>query len=282
MAVLPVFHTITDLRAFGAECRARGETVALVPTMGALHDGHLTLVREGLKRADHVIASVFVNPTQFGPNEDFEAYSRTLETDCEKLAAVGAAGVFAPSVDEMYPDGFSTSLHVSGITETLEGEHRPGHFDGVATVVTKLLLQAQPDVALFGEKDYQQLQLIKRFVADLNIPVEIIGVPIVRAESGLALSSRNAYLSAEEKEIATALSWTLFAMSDKVAKGENLESVQQWGLAEITQAGFAKIDYLAIRDAATLQPVAVKEGKDLRILVAAFLGKARLIDNVAA
>lgn len=278
-----VFHTVADLRAFVKDARAAGQTVALVPTMGALHEGHLTLARAGLKRADVVIATVFVNPTQFGPNEDFAAYPRQLDADVEKLAAEGVQAVFAPAVEEMYPEGAATTVSVRGVTETLEGVCRPGHFDGVATVVTKLLLQALPDIALFGEKDYQQLQLIKRLTADLDIPVEIVGVPIVRdPQSGLALSSRNAYLSAAELEQAGALNKTLFAMADKIAAGEPLDSVQDWGMAQIRAAGFEKIDYLEIRDAATLVPVAEKADKPLRILVAAFCGKARLIDNVAA
>ncbi|MCB9988059.1 MAG: pantoate--beta-alanine ligase [Rhodospirillales bacterium] len=277
-----VLRTISDLRAFVKKQRSGGKRIALVPTMGALHEGHLTLAREGLKRADLVITTIFVNPTQFGPNEDFDAYPRTLEADVEKLAGIGVQAVFVPAVEEMYPKGAMTNVFVKGVTETLEGLCRPGHFDGVATIVTKLLLQALPDIALFGEKDYQQLQVIKRLSADLDIPAEIIGVPTVREESGLALSSRNAYLSPEQKEIAVALSRTLKAMSQKIAAGEPLAAVQSWGKARIEGAGFDKIDYLEIRDAVSLQPVSEKGAQPLRVLVAAFLGKARLIDNVAA
>ncbi len=276
-----ILKDVAALRSFVKEQRGAGKTIALVPTMGALHEGHLTLTREGFKRADIVITTIFVNPTQFGPNEDFDAYPRTLEADVEKLAAEGVQAVFAPSVPDMYPEGSATTVSVKGITETLEGICRPGHFDGVATIVAKLLLQALPDIALFGEKDYQQLQVIKRLTADLDIPVAIIGVTTVREESGLALSSRNAYLTPEQKDIAVAISRTLKAMSARIADGEPLDSVQSWGAAQIESAGFDKIDYLEIRDAATLQPVPEKAG-DLRILVAAFLGKARLIDNVAA
>ena len=287
LAYLPaepvVLRTVGDLRAFVRACRGRGETVALVPTMGALHDGHLTLAREGLKRADNVIVSIFVNPTQFGPHEDFEAYPRQPAQDIQKLSAVGAQAVFLPTTAEMYPEGASTSVHVKGITETLEGVCRPGHFDGVATIVTKLLLQALPDLALFGEKDYQQLQLIKQVVEDLNIPVDIVGVPIVRdPESGLALSSRNAYLSPAELVIAGTLNKTLFAMAEKIAAGKSLEAIRTWGVTQIKQAGFGNIDYLEIRDAQTLIPVTEKDDRPLRILVAAFLGRTRLIDNVEA
>ncbi|MCB9990088.1 MAG: pantoate--beta-alanine ligase [Rhodospirillales bacterium] len=275
---LVVLRTISDLRAWRERLRAAGKTLAMVPTMGALHDGHLELVRQGFEKADAVLASIFVNPTQFAPHEDLDAYPRTWDADLEKLTALGTQAIFYPSVSEMYPDGFVTNVSVGGVSGPLEGAHRPGHFDGVATVVSKLLLMALPDAALFGEKDWQQLQVIKRMTADLNIPVEICGVPIVRDENGLALSSRNAYLSAEQYKIACALNKTLFAMAEKIRAGQDHETVQRWGVNEIEQAGFDKIDYLEIRDAASLS---MPCDKALRILVAAKLGKARLIDNVA-
>lgn len=272
-----ILKTVTALRDFVTQQRRKGQNIALVPTMGALHDGHLELVRQGLDRVDIVIVSIFVNPTQFGPGEDLDAYPRTWEADLEKLTQQGAQAVFYPSAVEMYPDGFQTSVSVAGVSEPLEGTHRPGHFDGVATVVAKLLLQAQPDIALFGEKDWQQLQVIKRMVIDLNIPAAIIGVPTMRDENGLALSSRNAYLSAAEYDMACQLNKVLFAMADKIKGGESITDVQQWGLARLKESGFARIDYLEVRDAASLQPPG---NGALRILAAVQCGKARLIDNV--
>ncbi len=274
---LQVFEKVTDLRAFVAQRRAEGQTVALVPTMGALHDGHLELVRQGLERADCVITSIFVNPTQFAPNEDFSAYPRTWDADLAKLESVGAHGIFYPDAAEMYPEGFATNISVSGVSEPLEGAHRPGHFDGVATVVAKLLLQALPDFALFGEKDWQQLQVIKRMASDLNIPAQIIGVPTVRDHNGLALSSRNAYLDDRQYDIAVSLNITLFAMAERLRAGEALQDVQEWGVNALKQAGFDGIDYLEVRDAASLQSPGEAP---LRILAAVKLGKARLIDNV--
>lgn len=272
-----VLKTVESLRAFVAQQRQNDQKIALVPTMGALHEGHLELVRQGLEQAGCVIVSIFVNPTQFGPNEDLNAYPRTWDADLEKLAAISAHAVFYPSVDEMYPDGFQTNITVSDVSKPLEGAHRPGHFDGVATVVSKLLLQCLPDIALFGEKDWQQLQVIKRMTADLNIPVNVIGVPTVRDENGLALSSRNAYLSEDEYHIAIQLNKILFAMADKVSAAEDIESTQQWGFEKLEEAGFESIDYLEICDAGTLGKPDVD---NLRILAAVKCGKARLIDNV--
>lgn len=277
-----VIQTVAALRAFVAKARAAGKSIALVPTMGALHDGHLELVRQGQVRTDIVIASIFVNPAQFGPNEDFKAYPRTWDADLAKLASVGANAVFYPSVAQMYPEGFNTSVHVSGVSEGLCGGSRPGHFDGVATVVSKLLLQCLPDVALFGEKDYQQLCVIRRMVADLNIPVAIEGVPTVRDQNGLALSSRNQYLDETQYGVAVQLNKTLFAMAGRIVEGEMLSKVTDWGLTQFEAAGFDKVDYLEVRDARTLAPVTAKEGRALRILAAVYLGRARLIDNVAA
>ena len=273
-----VLQTLADLRRWRSLLRSSGKRLAFVPTMGALHEGHLELVRQGMKKADAVLVSIFVNPTQFAPHEDLAAYPRTWDADLEKLTALGVHGVFCPSVSEIYPDGFSTAVSVSGISAPLEGAHRPGHFDGVATVVAKLLLMALPDMALFGEKDWQQLQVVRRMVADLNIPVDVEGVPIVRDENGLALSSRNAYLSEEQYKIACVLNKTLFTMVDKIKAGESYPEVRQWGIERLEQAGFDGIDYLEIRDAGTLELPGEKS--PLRLLAAVMLGRARLIDNV--
>ncbi len=277
----PIFRTVSALRAQVAAWRADGLRVALVPTMGALHEGHLTLVRQGLRKADRVVASVFVNPTQFGPNEDFAAYPRREAEDAALLAGAGASGLYAPTVAEMYPDGFATSITVSGVSEGLCGTVRPGHFSGVATVVTKLLLQAGPDLALFGEKDYQQLQVIRRVVRDLDLPVAIEGVPTVREADGLALSSRNAYLTPEQRAIAPALHRVLSAVAERLAAGETAAALTAWGRAQLLAAGFDSIDYLEVRAAEGLAPLE-RRSEPARILVAARLGKTRLIDNIPA
>lgn len=275
---LMTLRSVAALRRQVAEWRRAGCRVALVPTMGALHEGHLTLVKRGLELADRVVASVFVNPTQFGPNEDFTSYPRRETEDAALLAGAGAHGLYLPSVAEMYPDGFATTISVGGLSEGLCGAFRPGHFAGVATVVTKLLLQAAPDVGLFGEKDYQQLQVIRRMVRDLDIPVEIEGVPTVREADGLALSSRNAYLSPAERATAPVLHATLAAMAERLAKGAPAAAEEAWGVDQLLTAGFASIDYLEVRDATTLAPVS-RVTAPARILVAARLGKTRLIDN---
>ncbi|MBU0859576.1 MAG: pantoate--beta-alanine ligase [Alphaproteobacteria bacterium] len=273
-----IIQTVAELRAFVSAKRLQRRRIAMVPTMGALHDGHMELVRVGRGLADDVIASIFVNPAQFGPNEDFAAYPRTWDADLAKLAEEGAAAVFYPAVAEMYPDGFSTNITLKGVTAPLEGAARPGHFDGVATVVCKLLLQCMPDVALFGEKDWQQLQVITRMVVDLNIPVAVRGVPTVRDENGLALSSRNAYLSAEQYQVAITLNKTMSAMAARVRAGEDIAAVEAWGAAEVLRAGFDSVDYLTVRDAATLEAPGAGA---MRILAAVRLGRARLIDNIA-
>jgi len=247
--------------------------------MGALHEGHLTLVRAGLARVDRVIASVFVNPTQFGPNEDFAAYPRREAEDAALLAGAGASGLFAPAVAEMYPPGASTMVSVAGLSEGLCGDVRPGHFAGVATIVTKLLLQALPDIALFGEKDYQQLQVIRRLVRDLDIPVEVVGVPTVREADGLALSSRNAYLTAEDRAIAPAIHRVMTAIAAALGQGAEPRAQEDWGKAQLLAAGFASVDYLEVRGADDLQPLE-RLDRPARIIVAARLGKARLIDNL--
>jgi pantoate--beta-alanine ligase len=277
---LPIFRSVAALRQYVDAWRADGRRVALVPTMGALHAGHLSLVRHGLAAADRVVTSIFVNPRQFGPSEDFAAYPRREDVDAQLLAEAGVHGLYVPSVHEMYPEGFATTISLSGPAEGLCGAFRPGHFAGVATVVTKLLMQVRPDVALFGEKDYQQLQVIRRLVRDLDLMVKIVGVPTVREADGLALSSRNAYLSAEQRAVAPVLQRTLAAMADRLAAGAPASEQEAWGRAELAAAGFASVDYLDVRDAETLSPVS-RVTNPARVLAAAWLGKTRLIDNVA-
>lgn len=274
-----VAETVDALREAVRGFRAAGETVALVPTMGALHAGHLELVREGRRRADRVVATIFINPTQFGPNEDFARYPRDREGDLAKLAGAGANVVFLPTVDVMYPPGFATTVTVGGVSEGLCGAFRPGHFAGVATVVTKLLLQALPDVALFGEKDYQQLQVIKRFARDLDIPVTIAGVTTIREADGLALSSRNAYLTPDERAAAPKLNALLRDIAGRLAAGEAAAGLLAAGVTALAEAGFGPVQYLEFRDAETLAPLAGASAPG-RLLVAAYLGKTRLIDNI--
>lgn len=278
-----IVRTVAELRAQVAAWKAEGDQVALIPTMGALHDGHLTLVKLGQTRARRTVASVFVNPKQFAPHEDFDAYPRSEAVDAEKLASIGCDLMFAPSAAEMYAPGFSTAINVSGVSEPLEGAARPQFFGGVATVVAKLLIQSQADYAVFGEKDYQQLQVIKRLARDLDIPTQIVSAPTARAEDGLALSSRNAYLSADERQIAVALPTALRAAALAVASGGRIDEAEAAGKAALTAAGFGQIDYLDVREASDLSklgpgPIGGAQG---RILVAAWLGKTRLIDNMA-
>ncbi|MBO9709651.1 MAG: pantoate--beta-alanine ligase [Caulobacter sp.] len=278
-----IVRTVAELRAQVGAWKAAGERVALIPTMGALHEGHLSLVRLGQKRARRTVASVFVNPRQFAPHEDFDAYPRGEARDAELLASVGCDLMFAPDVAEMYAPGFSTTVNLTGVSEPLEGAARPLFFGGVATVVTKLLNQAQPDLAVFGEKDYQQLQVIKRVVRDLDIPVEIVGAPTARADDGLALSSRNAYLSPEERAAAVALPDAMKAAAKAVAEGGRVDEAEARAVAALTAAGFRQVDYVDVRDADDLSrlgpgPITGAKG---RILVAAWLGKTRLIDNMA-
>lgn len=277
---LPVVRTVAALRAAVAGLRAGGRRIALVPTMGALHEGHLTLVREGLSRADAVVASIFVNPKQFGPAEDFSRYPRQEADDAQALSSAGCALLFAPPPEVVYPPGFLTGVSVAALSHPLEGEVRPGHFDGVATVVTKLLLMAGPDVALFGEKDWQQLAIIRRLVADLDIPVTVVGVPTVRDADGLALSSRNAYLSPEERKAATALPAALFAAARGLQAGIDISATLAAARAAILEAGFAGVDYLTLADPDTLAPLATLD-RPARLLAAARLGSTRLLDNLA-
>lgn len=279
---LPIVRTVADLRSHVAAWRKAGESVGMVPTMGALHAGHLSLVTLARTRADRVVASVFVNPTQFAPHEDFDAYPRDEAKDAALLESAGCDLLFAPAVTEMYAPGFSTTVTVSGVSEPLDGAARPGHFAGVATVVSKLLLQCGPDVAVFGEKDYQQLQVIKRLVADLDIPVEVIGAPTARAEDGLALSSRNAYLTPAEREAAPSLAAALRDAVERLRAGTAVERVENTGRAALERAGFSRIDYFEVRDAASLAHLGPGPiTGPARILAAGILGKTRLIDNMA-
>jgi pantoate--beta-alanine ligase len=249
--------------------------------MGALHPGHISLVNEAKKSADKVVVSIFVNPTQFAPHEDLARYPRDEPGDLAKLTEAEADVVWSPSVEEMYPAGFSTSVKAGSAAADLEGAFRPHHFDGVATVCCKLFNQVTPDVAIFGQKDYQQLSVLRQLVEDLNMPLQLIAAPTVREKDGLALSSRNAYLSDKERAIAPALYAIISEAAAKVAAGTPFTVVITTAMASLAAAGFTKVDYVEIRDAATLS-ASVSPGKPLRILAAAWLGKTRLIDNIAA
>ncbi len=277
---VPVVHAIEDMRAFVRARRMAGERIGLVPTMGALHDGHLSLVEVARRQAERVIATVFVNPTQFGPTEDFSRYPRTLAADREKLARVAADLVFAPAVEEMYPYGFCTTVALDGPAKAdLEDRFRPSHFAGVATVVAKLLNQAQADLAVFGEKDYQQLLVIRAMARDLDIPTRIIGSPTLREPDGLAMSSRNVYLTAEDRARAPALHRALSEAARRISAGEEIDPAIGWAREAVASAGFG-IDYIEARDAETLTR-AESHDRPIRILAAARLGTTRLIDNVA-
>lgn len=272
---------VAGLREAVSAWRRAGARVALVPTMGALHAGHVSLIRLARARADRVVVSVFVNPTQFGPNEDFDAYPRDLDGDRRILADAGVDLLYAPSPAVMYPPGFATAVSVRGVSEVLCGAARPGHFDGVAQVVCKLLLQALPDLAIFGEKDYQQLQVIRRLVSDLDVPVEIVGAPIFREPDGLALSSRNRYLSAEERARAPRLHQVITDIATALAAGKPPAPALAAGRAALVAAGFDPVDYLEVRHADDLSLVHATPARAARVFVAARLGRARLIDNVA-
>jgi len=255
-------------------------SVALVPTMGNLHEGHLTLVKRAQQHADVVVVSIFVNPMQFGANEDLDSYPRTLEQDCRALEALGVNAVFTPQVEDMYPRGMDqqTRIEVPGISDILCGANRPGHFVGVATVVCKLFNMVQPQFAVFGEKDFQQLQVIRLMTQDLSLPIDIIGVPTARAETGLALSSRNVYLSESQRKQASVIYRTLAGIAEKIDAGTSVEAARQWAVTELETAGFA-IDYVEIRNANNLQPASATSGR-LVALIAAKLGSTRLIDNL--
>lgn len=266
------------LKNFVAAVRARGAAIALVPTMGALHAGHMALVTHAKSVADHVIVSIFVNPTQFGPNEDLDRYPRQEAADAARLIEAGVAALWLPDVATMYPDGYATNISVDGLGDRLCGAARPGHFDGVATVVAKLLNQVRPDIALFGEKDWQQLAIIRRMTEDLNLGVEIMGVPIVRDVDGLALSSRNAYLSWDERRAALALPHALGAAATAIEAGADVTATLDGITHTLHAAGFASVDYVVLVDSLSLAPLDRLNGS-ARILAAARIGTTRLIDN---
>lgn len=278
---LAVVRTVADLRRTVAAFRKAGRTVGLVPTMGALHEGHISLVKGALQRGDIPVTSIFVNPTQFGPNEDFAAYPRDEQGDFDKLRDAGCRIVFAPSKDEMYPGQQLTTVTVTGITDGLCGPLRPGHFQGVATVVSKLLLMAMPDRAFFGEKDYQQLQVIKRMVRDLSMPFEIVGMPTVREADGLAMSSRNRYMNPTERAVATGLYRELNAVAKAVRAGASCTAATAEASKALLAGGFDKIEYLTVVDAESLKPLEKVSGP-ARVIAAVRLGRTRLIDNIAA
>lgn len=275
---MQTIRQLDALRDALASYRAAGDSVALVPTMGALHAGHMALVDAARRRANRVVVSIFVNPKQFGPNEDLARYPRREMQDARMLTEAGADVLWMPSVEEMYPTGFATTVSVSGVSDILEGAHRAGHFDGVATVVAKLFGQVRPDVALFGEKDFQQLAVIRRMATDLDLDIEVVGVPTQRDDDGLALSSRNLYLDPDERQRAVALPRALGIAARTLEKGGAADEALSQARDMLAQAGF-ETDYIALVDAETLgDPV---PGHPMRLLAAARIGNTRLIDNVA-
>ena len=273
------------LRKSLAELRAEGGSIGLVPTMGALHEGHLTLMRQAKAKCDHVVASIFVNPTQFGPNEDLDAYPRQLAEDSAMLEAEGVALLWAPTVDAMYPPGFVTNISVSTVSEGFCGASRPGHFDGVATVVCKLLNQVMPDMAFFGEKDFQQLAVIRAMACDLDLTRprvdNIVGVPTVREADGLAMSSRNRYLSPEHRAAATALPNGMKLAIAEIEAGQTPDAALDTLKRVLIESGFDSVDYAALADASSLELLDSTPKAPARLLVAARIGKTRLIDNMA-
>ena len=281
MPASPTIHrTVDALRTAVAGWRSEGLRVGMVPTMGALHSGHLELVRAARERADRIIVTIFVNPTQFAPTEDFGSYPRTETSDVAKLAQLGVEAVFAPNANEMYPAGYATTVSLAGPAIGLETDFRPHFFSGVATVVSKLLIAGFPDVAMFGEKDYQQLMVVRQMARDLRLPTEIVGLPTIREADGLALSSRNAYLSSEERQTATTISRAMRQAAETIRAGGDVETALAKGRSTLTEAGF-RVDYLVLRNAETLAEIVDVASEPCRMLVAAWLGKTRLIDNIA-
>ena len=260
--------------------RAGGKSLALVPTMGALHAGHIALAEEARRRADRVVATIFVNPLQFGAGEDLDRYPRQEDQDARMLEEAGCDLLWLPQGQDMYPPGFATNVNVKGVSDRWEGEARPGHFDGVATVVTKLLCAVRPDIAIFGEKDFQQLAVIRRMTQDLQLGVEIVGHSTIRDADGLALSSRNAYLSADERRNALALSAALNDAAEQIRAGASVEQSLARAKERLTAAGFSRIDYFALVNAMTLEPLE-QAGGPMRLIAAAVIGRTRLIDNIA-
>lgn len=275
-------RTIADLRARTRAWRSEGLTSAVVPTMGGLHDGHLSLVRAALRKADRVVTTLFVNPTQFSPSEDLSSYPRDEARDAAMLASVECDLLFAPPVEVMYPPGFATEVRVTGLTDCLCGASRPGHFDGVSQIVTKLLNQAQTDIAIFGEKDWQQIAVVRQLARDLDIPTDIIGAPTIREPDGLAMSSRNRYLGTEERAIASHLPRIMDRTATRIADGHNIKQAVTDAIHDLLDAGFRSIDYLEPRTADRLDLVErFDPAIPSRLFIAAHLGHARLIDNIA-
>lgn len=276
---IPIVRTHAELRATVASWRGEGAKIAVVPTMGALHEGHLSLVRSALEQADRVIVTLFINPKQFNSAADLAAYPRTENEDAEKLAPLGAHMLYVPDADQVYPKGFATNVSVSGISEGLCGDGRPGHFDGVATVVAKLFLQTQADLAFFGEKDFQQLHVVRRMARDLDIPVRVVPSPTVREPDGLALSSRNVRLSPSDRAIAPKLAEALFAAADRIGQGASITDALDHARSAILAGGYARVEYLELRAQDDLSPLDTAD-RPARLLAAAWLGDVRLIDNV--
>lgn len=276
---IAIVRSLSTLRSVVTRWKKAGERVAVVPTMGALHAGHLSLAREGRKLADRLIVTVFVNPKQFDNPDDLAKYPRTENEDAVKLGPLGVDVLYVPEVSTMYPEGFATTISVTGVSEGLCGAHRPGHFDGVATVVTKLLMQTGADIALFGEKDFQQLQVIRRFVRDLDLPVEIKACPTMREPDGLAMSSRNMRLNEQQRQTARALAQTLQKAASQISVGEAVPSVLENAREALLSAGFTSVDYLELRAEDDLRPLDHAD-RPARLLAAAWLDDIRLIDNM--
>tara|TARA_R100000935_G_scaffold24694_1_gene44275 strand:+ start:11292 stop:12137 length:846 start_codon:yes stop_codon:yes gene_type:complete len=275
-----IIRTLTELRSKVAGWKAAGESVAVVPTMGALHQGHLSLVRAGKEACDRVIVTIFINPKQFNNPDDYKNYPRTEEEDARKLISLKADVVYVPDGAQMYPDGFATTVSVDGITQGLCGAHRAGHFDGVATIVTKLFSQTQADKAFFGEKDYQQLQVVTRLARDLDLPIEVVGCPTIREEDGLAMSSRNLMLSDRARTWAPELHRAMEEMSEGLRAGGDLEALRAVAVKRIERAGFTQVEYLDLRSADRLELMTTPD-RPARLLAAAWLAGVRLIDNIA-
>ncbi|PTA98616.1 MULTISPECIES: pantoate--beta-alanine ligase [Sulfitobacter] len=275
-----IIRTLVELRSKVAGWKAAGESVAVVPTMGALHQGHLSLVRAAKEACDRVIVTIFINPKQFNNPDDYKNYPRTEEEDARKLIALKADVVYVPDGEQMYPNGFATTVSVEGITQGLCGAHRAGHFDGVATIVTKLFTQSQADKAFFGEKDYQQLQVVTRLARDLDLPIEVIGCPTIREEDGLAMSSRNLLLSDRARTWAPELHRAMEEMSEGLLAGGDLETLRAAAVSRVERAGFTQVEYLDLRSADQLELMTTPD-RPARLLAAAWLAGVRLIDNIA-